>query len=112
MGPGKVEGECCIVGVSPVFSDCIISSFQTIKGFPCCFYFIKAFPVNKELSLSVVDSVIEYLFNFPMFSKSINGDWFWRCWCGLVWEGFMVWSEVDSEVASVDPWVNAFHNRW
>ena len=111
MGTREVEGNSFVIGVKPVGSESGTGSFKGVKRFPRGFDFVIAFPMNKELAFLAIDSIFENLFNFPfLLSRGIDGDWFFE---GGFWdarEGFEVWSEVDSEMAAVDPRVYTLHD--
>ena len=111
MGPREVEGNGFVVGVKPVGSEGGTGSFKGVKGFPSSFDFVIAFPMNKELTFLAIDSILENLFNFPfLLSRGIDGDRFFGDGFRESWEGFEVWSEVDSKVTAVDPGVDALHD--
>ena len=110
MGPREVEGNGFVIGVKPVGSEGGTGSFKGVKGFPSSFDFVIAFPMNKELAFLAIDSIFENLFNFPfLLSRGIDGDRFFGGGFRESWEGFGVWSEVDSKVTAVDPGVDALH---
>ena len=97
MGPREVEGNGFVIGVKPVGSESGTGFFKGVKGFPSGFDFIIAFPINKELGFLAVDSIFENLLNFLfLLSRGINGNWFFGGGFKESWEGFKIWSEVDS----------------
>ena len=111
MSPREVEGNSFVVGVKPVGSEGGTGCLMGVEGFPSSFDFVIAFPMNKELAFLAMDSIFENLFNFPfLLSRGIDGDWFFGGGFWEAWEGFEVWSWVDSEVTAVDPWVDALHD--
>ena len=59
-----------------------------------------------------IDSIFENFFNFPFFlSRGINGKRFLGGGLRESWEGLEVWSEINAEVAAMDPRVDAMHDR-
>ena len=111
MGPREVEGNGFVIGVKPVGSEGCTGSFKGVKGFPSGFNFVIAFPMDKELAFLAIDSIFENLFNFPfLLSRGIDGDRFFGGGFRESWEGFEVWSEIDSKVTAVDPGVDALHD--
>ena len=46
MGPREVERDGCVIGFKPVGSEGGTGSFKDVKGFPSCFHFVIAFPVD------------------------------------------------------------------
>ena len=57
-------------------------------------------------------SLIRNLFNFLFFlSKGIDGNRFFGGRLRESWEGLEVWSEINTEVAAMDPRVDALHDR-
>ena len=106
-----MEGNGFIIGLEPVGSEGGTGSFKYIKGFPSCFDFVIGFPVDQELVFLAIDSIIENLFNFPfLLSSGINGNRFFRGGLMESWEGLEVWSEINAEVAAMDPRVDALHD--
>ena len=67
MGPREVEGNGFVRGFKPVGSEGGTGSFKDVKGFPSCFDFVIAFPVDQELAFLSIDSILENFFNFPFF---------------------------------------------
>ena len=111
MSPREVEGNSFVIGVKPVGSECGTGSFKDVKGFPSSFDFVIAFPMDKELAFLAIDSVFENFFNFSfLLSRGIDCDRFFGGGFREDWEGFEIWSEVDSEVAAIDPRVYALHD--
>ena len=46
MCPREVEGNGFVIGFEPVCSESGTGSIKVVKGFPSCFDFIIAFPVE------------------------------------------------------------------
>ena len=46
MGPREVEGNGFVIGFKPVGSEGGTGTFKDVKGFPSCFDFVIAFPVD------------------------------------------------------------------
>ena len=112
MGPREVEGNGFVIGVKPVGSEGGTGSFKNVKGFPSGFDFIIAIPMNKELAFLAIDLILENLFSFLfLLSRGIDGDWFFGGRFREAWEGFEVWSKVDSKVAAMDPRMYALHDE-
>ena len=111
MGPREVEGNGFVIGVKPVGSESGTGFFKGIKVFPSGFDFVIAYPMDKELAFLAIDSILETLFNFAfLLSRGIDGDWFFEGGFWEAWEGFEVWSKIDSKVAAMDPRVYALHD--
>jgi hypothetical protein len=111
MGPGRFKRNLFTIGVKPIGSEGIAGAFEVVQWFPSCINLVLSFPVDQELSVAVMDAVIEDLFDFPMFfSLCIDGDRFWRSVRFESWEGLVVWSEVLAEVAAMDPRVDSCHD--
>ena len=111
MSPWEVEGDGFVIGIKPVGPKGGAGSFKDIKGFPSCFDFVIAFPMDKELAFLSIDSIFEDLFNFPfLLSRGIDRDGLFGGRFRETWEGFEVWSEVDSKMAAVYPRVDALHD--
>ena len=106
-----MEGNGFVIGVKPVGSESCTGSFKGVKRFPSCFDFVIAFPMDKELAFLAIDSILENFFNFPFpLSRGIDGDWFFGGGFRESCEGFGIRSEVDSEVAAMNPRVYALHD--
>ena len=97
MSPREVEGNSFVIAVKPVGSEGGTGSFKDVKGLPSGFDFVIAFLVDKQLAFLPIDSIFENFFNFPfLLSRGIDGNWFFGGGFRESWEGFDVWSEVDS----------------
>ena len=106
-----MEGNSFVIGIKPVGSESGTGSFKGVKGFPSGFDFIIAFPINKELAFLAIDSILENLFNFPLLlSRGIDGDRFFEGGFREAWEGFEIWSEIDSKMAAMNLRVYALHD--
>ena len=104
-----MEDDSFVIDVKLACSESGTGSFKRVKGFPSSFDFIIAFSTDKELLLLSIHSIFGNYFDFLYFlSRGINGNWFFGAGFRETWEGFEVWSEVDSKVAAMDPRVNAF----
>ena len=111
MGPREVEGNGLVIGFKPVGSEGGTGSFKDVEGFPSCFDFVIAFPVDQELAFSAIDSIFENLFNFPfLLSSGINGNMFFGGGLRESWEGLEVWSAINAGVAAMVPRVDTLHD--
>ena len=108
MGPRELEGNGFVIGCKPVGSEGGTCSFKHVKRFPSGFDFVIAFPVDEKLVLILIDSILENFFKLPfILSLGINGNRFFGGGLKESWEGLEVWSDINAEVAAVDPMVDA-----
>ena len=60
-----MEGDGFVLGFKRIGSEGGTGCFKDVKGFPSCFDFVIALPVDQQLAFLAIDSNFENIFNFP-----------------------------------------------